>query len=85
MSLTPKKPPVRIPQRLVYTTLRCAIAATLACSGHTDGGAVDAGPGAHDSAADCDGPVILCGDGPCGGNGAFYCSSQCPPGCYPFA
>jgi hypothetical protein len=89
MPSLPKKPPLRIPQRLVYTTLRCAIAATLACSGHTDGGStdggpVDSGPVAHDSSAACDGASTYCGDGPCG-QGAFYCGFQCPAGCDPFA
>ena len=77
---------LRLPEKLTFTAL---VVAAAACSGHTDGGGgpSDAGSDviAHDSAADCDGPVSACGMGPCPMQGAFYCSAQCPPGCEPFA
>ena len=87
----PKRPALRIPQTLACTTLGCAIAATLACSGHVEDRTTDAGPGdasadvvAHDAPLECDGPTITCGTGPCPAQGATYCGLQCPPGCEPF-
>jgi hypothetical protein len=88
MHYAPKKAPFRVPKKLVFTALGCAMTATLACGGTTESHSADAGAvdtGAHDSAVDCDGPAIVCGDGPCGPTGAFYCGTQCPTGCDPFA
>jgi hypothetical protein len=89
--IAPKKPRLRLPRTLAYTSLHCAIAATLACSARTDERTADAGPGdasqdvvAHDSPSDCDGPATFCGNASCPIQGAWYCGTQCPPGCDPF-
>jgi hypothetical protein len=86
---SPRVRRLRLPEKFAFTALSCAMATTIACSGHTDGGSKngpqDAGPVAHDSAADCEGGGAYCGGGPCPSSGAFYCGTQCPAGCEPFA
>lgn len=90
-----RTPPLRLPRKLAYATIRCTLAGALACSsqGETRPDASADAYLAHDSSTACDGgPVAFCGSDcpvtgpcPCPGTGAFYCSVGCPPGCDPFA
>jgi hypothetical protein len=85
------KSPLRLPRTLVYTTIRCTLVGALACSSHGETRPDASSPETYDSSDACAGPdpALFCGPlGPCSGsscpcpeNGAYYCSSQCPPGC----
>jgi hypothetical protein len=81
----PTKPVLRLPKKLAFVTLHCALVGVVACSGREEPPA-DAGLNGYDSAADCDGGVgSYCGAGPCPSQGAYYCMVGCPSGCEPFA
>jgi hypothetical protein len=82
----PARPALRLPKKLVYTTLGCAIAGVVACSGQTSGGSDASTLNGYDASSDCDGgSFAYCGGGPCPTEGAYYCAAQCPTGCDPFA
>ena len=81
----PTKPVLRLPKKLVFATLCCAVASVVACSDHTETLPGDASAG-YDAPSACDGgDVAYCGGGPCPSEGAFYCMIGCPSGCEPFA
>jgi hypothetical protein len=99
MDHAPKKPSLRLPEKLAFTAFHVAIAATLACAGTSSTGpTADASPdAAADASVDAtDGPSadacstsFYCGptqpDGSCPG---FVCGlDQCPldAGCEPYA
>jgi hypothetical protein len=90
---------LKLPEKLACVVIPCAFAGAVACSsssaGRSDAGG-DAAPQdaptdvmGYDSPAACDGgPISLCGNpsgSPCPSGGLYYCESQCPAGCEPFA
>ena len=83
----PARPALRLPKKLAYTTLGCAIAGVVACSGQTSGRSdASTNLNGYDASTDCDGgSFAYCGGAPCPVEGAYYCSAECPPGCEPFA
>jgi hypothetical protein len=86
MRETPK-PLLRLPKKLAYVTLQCAVLGVIACSGQDEpAGDASADVQGFDSPVACDGGIgTYCGSGPCPQEGAYYCMEGCPTGCEPFA